>query len=44
MFNPSITALTVGEQAKSYVKHIYLYLDIYSDSDIIHVTTDVKEE
>jgi hypothetical protein len=44
MFNPNITALAVGEHAKSYVKHIYLYLDISPDIDITHVTTDVKKE
>jgi len=41
MFNPNFTALAVSEHAKSYVKHIYLYLDIYTDSDITHVTIDV---
>jgi hypothetical protein len=42
MFNPNITALALGEHAKSYAKHTYLYLDIYCDCDITHVTTDVK--
>jgi hypothetical protein len=44
IFNPNITALAFGELVKSYVKHIYLYLDICFDSDITHVTTDVKKE
>jgi len=44
MFNTNITALALGEHAKSNVEHIYLYLDISSDSDITHVTTDVKKE
>jgi len=43
MFNPNFTALAVSEHAKSYVKHIYLYLDICFDSDITHVTTDVRK-
>jgi len=44
MFHPNITALAVCEHAKSYVKYIYLYLDIYSDNDITHVTADVKSD
>jgi len=43
MFNPNFTALAVSEHAKSHVKHIYLYLDIYFDNDITHVTTDVRK-
>lgn len=31
--HPNFTTLAVSEHAKSYVKHIYLYLDIYFDSD-----------